>query len=35
MNRMMVSRYQHNKFDPELLLPNNRAAIINMLGRKE
>jgi hypothetical protein len=35
MQKMMVSRYQHDEFDSDLLMPSNRAAIINMLGRKE
>ena len=32
---MMMSRYNHKNFDADLLLPNNRASIIHMLGRQE
>ena len=31
----MVSRYNHSKFDPDILMPQNRSNIISMLGRKE
>lgn len=35
MNRMMVSRYKHADYDPDLLVANNRSAIIQMIGRQE
>ncbi len=35
MERMMRSRYKHAEYDPDLLVPNNRSAIIQMIGRQE
>jgi hypothetical protein len=34
MERMMVSRYNHAQFNPELHMPQNRSSIITMLNRQ-
>ncbi len=33
MKKLMISRYNHSRFDPQLHLSQNRQAIIQMLGR--
>ena len=35
MERMMVSRYNHARFNPQLHMPQNRSSIITMLNRQQ